>query len=129
MQKQEVNMKFDHRVFSFWREQKRLKLEDVGKAVGVTKQTVSKWEKGLVIPRKGKIKAIAELFGISVYDISDLPPEPEILNRSAQLEAALKDPMFELVLRSWDVLTAASKGELIEFIQKKLEEQKHKKNT
>jgi len=122
-------MKFDHRVFSFWRERKKLTLEDVGKAVGVSKQTVQKWESGNVTPRKGKIKAIAELFGISVYDISDLPPEPEILNRSAQLEAALKDPMFELVLRSWDVLTAGSKGELIEFMQKKLEEQQREKKA
>lgn len=88
---------------------------------------MSKWESGQVIPREGKIKAIAELFGISVCDISDLPPEPEIINRSARLEAALKDPMFEPVLRSWDVLTAGSKGDLIEFIQKKFEEQQREK--
>lgn len=118
-------MKFDNRVFAFWREQKKMTLEEVGKAVGASKQTVSKWEKGNVTPRSNKVRAIAKLFGISVYDISDLPPEPEIISRSARLDAALKDPMFEIVLRNWDMLTAGTKGELIEFILKKLEEQKN----
>lgn len=120
-------MKFDNKVFAFWREQKKMTLEEVGKAVGATKQTVSKWEKGTVTPRAAKIRAIAKLFDLSVYDISDLPPEPDIVSRTARLDAALKDPMFDIVLRSWAMLTAASKGELIEFIQKKLEGQKNAK--
>lgn len=113
-------MKFENKVLRFWREQRRMTMEDVGKAVGASKQTVSKWEAGTVIPRRGKIEALAKLFGISVYDISDLPPEPELYRRSAALEAALNDPMFEIVIRSWNRLSAASKGELIEFIQSKL---------
>ena len=120
-------MKFDNRVFSFWREQKRITQEEVGRAVGASKQTVSKWEAGTVVPRAAKIRAIAKLFGISVYDISDLPPEPDVISRTTRLESALKDPMFEIVIRTWDSLTAGSKGELIAFIQSKLAEQKNEK--
>lgn len=117
-------MKFDHQVFKFWREQRKMTLDAVGKAVGASKQTVSKWESGDVTPRAPKIRAIAKLFGISVYDISDLPPEPEMVNRSARLLAALEDPMFEIVIRAWDQLSGADKGELIEFIQQKIKKTK-----
>ena len=117
-------MKFDHQVFKFWREQRRLTLEEVGNAVGASKQTVSKWEAGRVTPREAKIRAIAKLFGISVYDISDLPPEPEMVNRSARLLAALEDPMFDIVIRAWDQLSGADKGELIEFIQARIHSKK-----
>lgn len=113
-------MKFEYKVFRFWREQRRMTLEEVGKAVGASKQTVSKWESGLVVPRAAKIRAIAKLFNISVYDISDLPPEPEIISRSEVLESTFQDPMFDIVVRSWGKLSAAAKGEVIEFITQKI---------
>lgn len=117
-------MKFDYKVFSFWRNQRRMTLEEVGKAVGVSKQTVQKWEAGIVVPRSTKIRAIAKLFNISVYDISDLPPEPEIINRTEMLESTLQDPMFDIIVRSWGQLTAADKGEVVEFISNKIKAQK-----
>ena len=116
-------MKFEHKVFRFWREQRRMTLEEVGKAVGASKQTVSKWEAGQVVPRAAKVRAIAKLFNISVYDISDLPPEPEYLNKTALLDAALRDPMFDIVVQFWGKLTAADKGELIEFVSQKINKQ------
>ncbi|MBE6380067.1 MAG: XRE family transcriptional regulator [Lentisphaerae bacterium] len=117
-------MKFDNHVFRFWREQRMMTLEEVGAAVGASKQTVSKWENGNVIPRPAKIRAIAKLFNISVYDISDLPPEPEMVSRSAILEATLQDPMFDIIIRSWGKLTAADKGEVVEFVSNKIKEQR-----
>lgn len=113
-------MKFDANIFKFWRTERRMTLEEVGKIVGASKQTVSKWEAGLVIPREAKIRAIAKLFNISVYDISDLPPEPEYLSRTAAIQSALDDPMFGIVVQLWGNLTAADKGEVIEFMQQKL---------
>ena len=115
-------MKFDNKVFRFWREQRRMTLEEVGRAVGASKPTVSKWENGTVVPRPAKIRAIAKLFNISVYDISDLPPEPEMVSRSAILEATLQDPMFDIVLRAWCKLTAADKGEVVEFVTNKIKD-------
>lgn len=119
-------MKFDNRVFRFWREQRRMTLEEVGKAVGASKPTVSKWENGTVVPRPAKVRAIAKLFDISVYDISDLPPEPEIISRSEMLESIFQDPMFDIVMKAWTQLTAADKGEVVEFVTNKI---KGKKNA
>lgn len=115
-------MKFDNKVFRFWREQRRMTLEEIGKAVGASKQTVQKWEAGTVVPRAAKIRAIAKLFNISVYDISDLPPEPEIVSRSEMLENIFKDPMFDIVLRAWSKLSAADKGEVVEFVTNKIKD-------
>ncbi|MBE6363426.1 MAG: helix-turn-helix transcriptional regulator [Lentisphaerae bacterium] len=117
-------MKFDHKVFRFWREQRRLTLEECAKAVGASKASVSKWEAGTVIPRPAKIRAIAKLFNISVYDISDLPPEPEIISRTEMLEETFQDPMFDIIVRAWSKLTAADKGEVVEFISNKIKAQK-----
>lgn len=116
-------MKFESNVFKFWRTERRMTLEEVGKAVGASKQTVSKWESGQVVPREAKIRAIAKLFNISVYDISDLAPEPEYLSRTSLIQSALDDPMFGIVVQSWNNLTAADKGEVIEFIHLKLKKQ------
>ena len=40
-------MKFDHKVFRFWREQRRMTLEECAKAVGASKASVSRgnWKK------------------------------------------------------------------------------------
>lgn len=112
---------FENRLFRFWRDQKRMTLEEVGKAVGAAKQTVQKWESGEAIPRDPKIYAIARLFDISVYDISNLPPEPEFNKKSELFDKALNDPMFEIVVKFWNELTAGDKGEVIEYMQKKAE--------
>ncbi len=106
-------MKFNEKVFFFYRERRKMTLRDVGEAIGVSKQTVQKWEAGKVIPRKGHVQAVAKLFGISVYDISDLPPEEEISHKTEKLQTALSDPMFEIIVNNWEFLTAADKGEII----------------
>lgn len=106
-------MKFNEKVFFFYRERRKMTLRDIGEAIGVSKQTVQKWEAGKVIPRKGHVRAVAKLFGISVYDISDLPPEEEISHKTEKLQVALSDPMFEIVVNNWGFLTAADKGEII----------------
>lgn len=110
-------MKFDYNIFRFWREHYKLTLEEVGKKVGVSKANVQKWEAGKVIPRRSKIYAISKLFNIDPYDISDIPPEPEISSKTEKLTEALQDPMFEIVLNSWDKLSGSDKGTLIETIQ------------
>jgi len=106
-------MKFNEKVFFFYRERRKMTLREVGEAIGVSRQTVQKWEAGKVIPRKGHVQAVAKLFGISVYDISDLPPEEEIASKTEKLQTALSDPMFEIVVNNWGFLTAADKGEII----------------
>lgn len=118
-------MKFNYKIFAFWREKRKMTLEEVGNAVGVSKQTVQKWEAGQVVPRRGKIMAISKLFNIPTYDISDLAIDIEEPNsQRMRLDEALSDPMFEIVMRDWRRLSAADKGELIDFMQKKLKNRK-----
>ena len=62
-------MKFEHKVFRFWREQRRMTLEEVGKAVGASKQTVSKWELGDSTPDMDKLVALGELFEFSLDEL------------------------------------------------------------
>lgn len=72
-------MLFYGNLFKVFRESKGLTLEQVGKSLGVSKQTVGKWENGKTTPRPRNILAIAKLFGISVIDISDLKPEKDLI--------------------------------------------------
>lgn len=50
--------------------------EELGDKLGVTRQTVSKWELGSTTPEMEKIAAISELFGITTDElIKGTPPE------------------------------------------------------
>ena len=43
--------------------------EELGERLGVTRQTVSKWELGSTTPEMEKLAAMGELFGISLYEL------------------------------------------------------------
>ena len=43
--------------------------EFVAEAVGVSRQSVSKWEQGISDPSTSNLFALAKLFGVSVEDI------------------------------------------------------------
>lgn len=47
------------------REEKNLSQEEVANAIGVTKQMISHYEGGVNVPRGGKIRKLAELFGVT----------------------------------------------------------------
>ena len=68
-------MLFYNDLFRKFRESKCLTLEEIGRRVGVSKQTVQKWEAGLANPRPSNVYALAKVLDISVIDISDLRPE------------------------------------------------------
>ena len=51
------------------RKQKGLSQEQLGDAIGVTRQTVSKWELGETSPDMDKLVALSELFGTSIDEI------------------------------------------------------------
>lgn len=52
--------------------------EELGERLGVTRQTVSKWELGATTPEMEKLAAMSELFGVSVDELikSDSAYEP-----------------------------------------------------
>lgn len=68
-------MLFYNDLFKKFRESKCLTLEEIGKRIGVSKQTVQKWETGIAKPRPSNVYALAKILNISAVDISDLCPE------------------------------------------------------
>ena len=68
-------MLFYNDLFKKFRESKCYTLEEIGRRVGVSKQTVQKWEAGIANPRPSNVYALAKVLDISVIDISDLRPE------------------------------------------------------
>lgn len=59
------------------RKREGLSQEELGSRVGVTRQTVSKWETGTMCPESDKIKALSGVLGVSVdYFFFDVSPSP-----------------------------------------------------
>ena len=46
--------------------------ENLAEALGISRQAVSKWEKGLSYPDTGNLLALAELFGVSADELAGL---------------------------------------------------------
>lgn len=62
------------------REARKLTQDELGKILGVSKQTVSSWEKGDKKPRVDKLNNLAELFNTSVdalLEKTSVPDESE----------------------------------------------------
>lgn len=51
---------------SFYRKKSGLSQEALAEKIGVSRQAVSKWETGDALPEVTKLKAIADLFGVTV---------------------------------------------------------------
>ncbi len=64
---------------NYYRKRAKLSQEELAARVGVSRQSVSKWELDEATPEVGKLKALAETFGISVDQLlsGEVPPEPE----------------------------------------------------
>ena len=58
-----------HEQIAFLRKQKGLTQEQLASALGVTNQSVSKWESGQCCPDIQLLPAIAELFEVSVDEL------------------------------------------------------------
>ena len=59
------------------RRQKGLSQEQLADRLGVTRQSVSKWESGAALPELGKLIALSDLFSVSVdYLVKDQLEEP-----------------------------------------------------
>ena len=49
--------------------------EDVAEKLGVTRQSVAKWESGDTVPDLDKCRQIADIFGVSLDDLANYDPE------------------------------------------------------
>ena len=52
--------------------------EDIAEKVGVTRQSVAKWEAGESVPDLDKCKQLADIFGVSLDDLANYEPEENL---------------------------------------------------
>lgn len=87
-------MQFSEKLSSL-RRRKGYSQEQLADRLGVTRQSVSKWESGAAMPELSKLITLSEVFGVSVdYLVKDYTTEvPEIdpLRDTARLEAKVDD--------------------------------------
>ena len=57
------------------RKMKQMTQEDIAEKIGVTRQSVAKWESGETIPDLDKCRMLAELFEVSLDDLANYEPE------------------------------------------------------
>lgn len=88
------------------RRQEGLSQEQLADRLGVTRQSVSKWESGAAVPELPKLVALSDLFGVSVdYLVKDRLEEPErpgseTLPSTAKLEEQVEE--ISRFFRSWE---------------------------
>lgn len=84
-------MRFSEKLAAL-RRREGLSQEQLADRLGITRQSVSKWESGAVMPEVDKLITLSELFGVSVdYLVKDQMEEPErgAETNAPQLEARL----------------------------------------
>lgn len=59
------------------RAERGLTQEELARALNVTRQTISKWERGLVAPDTVNLSALGRLYGISLDELVNGPPQEE----------------------------------------------------
>ena len=56
------------------RKMKQLTQEDVADKIGVTRQSIAKWESGETVPDLDKCRLLADLFGVTLDDLANFEP-------------------------------------------------------
>ena len=56
----------------------QLTQEDIAEKLGVTRQSVAKWESGESIPDLDKCKQLADIFGVSLDDLANYEPDDNL---------------------------------------------------
>lgn len=81
-------MKINEKIFKH-RRMKGLSQEDLASAIGVSRQSISKWETGESMPETGKLKLLADCLGI---DVDYLLSEDDVKNNGYE-----KDGLVSLI--------------------------------
>ncbi|MDE6455313.1 MAG: helix-turn-helix domain-containing protein [Dysosmobacter sp.] len=86
------------------RRREGLSQEQLADRLGVTRQSVSKWEGGTAAPELSKLVALSDLFSVSVdYLVKDYLEEPERPAEAPSSTVKLEEQMEEIsrIFRSW----------------------------
>lgn len=94
------------------RQEKNMSQEELAKNLYVSRQTISKWEKGESLPDIEKAQKMSEIFDVDLnYLISgqeEIVKEDEsfkkLENRVSQLENALQENNFSVKTNGWDII-------------------------
>lgn len=79
------------------RRKEGLSQEQLADRLGVTRQSVSKWESGTAVPELSKLVALSDLFSVSVdYLVKDYMEEPERLTEGPASTAKLEEQVAEI---------------------------------
>lgn len=89
------------------RRREGLSQEQLADRLGITRQSVSKWESGAAVPELGKLIALSEYFGVSVdYLVKDWMETPEHFNEvpAAASTEKLERQVEEIsrLFRAWE---------------------------
>ena len=103
-------MTLAERIFAF-RTQMGLSQEELAEQLGVSRQSVSKWETGQSVPDLDKLIRLADLFGITVDDLvregeRPQPPEPP----------KAPEPRVVYVKEKWSLTGTQTAGVCLELI-------------
>lgn len=60
------------------RKLRQLTQEEVADKIGVTRQSVAKWESGETVPDLEKCRLLAELFGVTLDDLANYVPDENL---------------------------------------------------
>lgn len=84
---------------------------DLAEQLDVSRQAISKWEVGTAVPGTDKLKALSELYGVSIdyllNDDMDKPPEPASGRKEEQKEDHKELESKEKTIRRMGVLLGA----------------------
>jgi len=95
------------------RRREGLSQEQLADRLGVTRQSVSKWEGGAALPELGKLVVLSELFSVSVdYLVKDRLEEPETAENR---EGAFSSQQAARLERKVDDLTRCVKGTMYAY--------------
>ncbi|MBQ9736953.1 MAG: helix-turn-helix transcriptional regulator [Clostridia bacterium] len=97
------------------RKELNLTLEDVARAVGVSKGTVKKWESGYIKNmRRDKIISLAKILDISPLQILEMNSDADFCAKTVLLTDTLKKKYKELFKTDFDIDICSTSAVLIE---------------
>lgn len=104
---------------SFLRKKKGLSQENLADEMNVSRQAVSKWESGNVMPSLDNLIYLSKLYGVTIDslidDSQDLPPEPAPPEPVPPESPRMEHPAFPFI-RKYGWLTAFVLALIVTFI-------------
>ena len=86
-------MTLAERIFAL-RTQRGLSQEELAEQLGVSRQSVSKWETGQSVPDLDKLMKLADLFGITLDELAREAPPRRVENATEQIPLWRRDLLF-----------------------------------